>query len=64
MAMNGEYKYYSTKYHVSLLSIAAVTGLAAYGKMTGDVATVLMAVNVGYHTANAWVSGKTIANGR
>jgi len=41
-----------------MASIFSTTILAGYGKMTGDVATVLLAVNVGYHAANAFVTGK------
>ena len=57
--MNAE-RFTSRKFIVAMASIASVTGLAAYTKMTGDVATVLLAVNAGYHLANAYVTGKGV----
>ena len=55
--------YGSRKFIVAMSSIASVVGLAAYGKMTGDVATVLLAVNIGYHAANAWIATRN-GNGK
>jgi xanthine/uracil permease len=49
-------KYQSRKFIVAMATIASTTGLAAFGKMSGDVATVLLAVNLGYHAANAWIA--------
>ena len=60
--MNAE-RFTSRKFIVAMSSIIASTALAAYGKMTGDVATVLLAVNAGYHLANAWISTKGNGNG-
>lgn len=51
-------RYGSRKFIISMVSIAAVVVLAVFEKMTGDVAMVLTAVNVGYHAANAWTTGK------
>ena len=51
------------KFLIAALSIVSVTGLAAYSHMTNDVAMVLLAVNVAFHGANAYISrngnGKT-----
>ena len=51
------------KFLIAALSVASVTGLAAYDNMNGDVAMVLIAVNVAFHGANAWIlrngNGKT-----
>ncbi len=44
------------KWSIAFFSIASATALAAFGKMTGDVATVLLAVNVAFHPANAWIT--------
>lgn len=51
-------RYGSRKFIVAMASIAAAVGLAVLEKMSGDVAMVLTAVNVGYHAANAWTTGK------
>lgn len=51
-------RFTSRKFIVVMSCIAAASGLAAYGKMTGDVATVLLACVVSYNMANAYVEGK------
>ena len=55
-------RYGSRKFIISMASIAAAVALAFVEKMTGDVAMVLTAVNVGYHAANAWTTGKGNGN--
>ncbi len=47
----------SRKFVISIGLGAATTTLAAYGKMTGDVATVFLAIVASYNIANAYVTG-------
>jgi hypothetical protein len=51
-------KFRSRKFLITLISILGTFMLAAFGKMTPDVATVL-AIGVGaYNLANGYVTGK------
>ncbi len=55
-------RYASRKFIIAAASIVGAVGLALADKMTGDVAMVLAAVNLGYHAANAWTTGKGNGN--
>tara|TARA_R100001594_G_C3926864_1_gene237134 strand:+ start:416 stop:556 length:141 start_codon:yes stop_codon:yes gene_type:complete len=41
-----------------MLSILSSLYLSLIGKLTSDFASVLMAVNIGYHISNAWIQTK------
>ena len=51
-------KYGSRKFIVTMTGMALTALLALLGKMTGDVALVMVACITGYHLANAWTTGK------
>ena len=50
--------YSSRKFIVAISSMVITTILSLFGKMNGDVASVFLAINVGYPAANAIIKGK------
>lgn len=47
----------SRKFILSMATLVSTVALAACGKMTGDVATVFLALVASYNAANAFVTG-------
>lgn len=51
-------KYRSRKFIVTLFCAVSAVALASVGKMSGDVATVLMACVAAYNLGQAYIDGK------